>query len=375
MAVALSRLQNISRHPAGFLIAALAAGLAVVVGLNCSDTRQRASTAEIQARAVETFALSSVAGSVPGRESARKAQAAAIMEAQRMGLDISIASVGIGGKLRGDSATDEQAFARLVQRFPETLKAAEREDAFRERLSKTWISDSAALADGKAPNGSSQIISDAQGRVGACVVEMRASGESLRAMLIMAYDESAIDAIERKARSLGISAAGVAFLVSAHESAHCVIGMARRAGLLDISWADPAWRVPPSWDDARNEDDRDSPALAKAEESAADALAILWAAETLGARESRQLGRLAIYARSRGARSSADDGLHDSSRVLTKILALGQSSRLLSDANPARLAWKTATLDTRGEVLERTAPQIAEGRAHRYPPAGIDTGS
>lgn len=282
-----------------------------------------------------------------------------------MGLDISIASVGMGGKPSGNAAADEQAFARLVQRFPETLKAAEEEDAFRERLSKAWISDSAALADGNAPNGRSQIISDARGRVGACVVEMHASGESLRAMLTMAYDESVIDAIERKARSLSISAVEVAFLVSAHESAHCVIGMARRAGLFDTSWADPAWRVPRSWDEARNEDDRDSPALAKAEESAADALAILWAADALGARKARQLGRLAIYARSRGARSSTNDGLHDSTRVLTQILALGQSNRPFSVADPARFAWKTAALETQNEVLERAAPQTSAGRARR----------
>ena len=339
----------------GILVLAVAAGLALGIGRNISDTRERASTAEAQARAVERFALSSVAGSVPGREAVRRAQAAAIMEAQSMGLDISIASVGVGGNPRGDSAADEQAFTRLAQRFPETLKAAEEDDALRERLSKAWISDSNVLADANTPNGRSQIISDAQGRVGACVVELHASGESLRAMLNMAYDESAIDAIERKARSLGITAADVAFLVSAHESAHCVIGMARRAGLFGTSWADPAWKVPASWGEARFEDDRDSPALAKAEESAADALAVLWAADVLGVRRARQLGYLAIYARSRGARSGASDGLHDSSRVLARILALGQSYRSFSAANPARFAWETAALETQGEVQERAA--------------------
>jgi hypothetical protein len=357
--------QSISRSPAWFLIPAAAAGLAFGIGLNCRDTQQRASVAETRARAVETFALSSVGGSVPGREAARKAQAAAVMEAQRMGLDISIVSVGIGGKPSGDSAADEQAFARLARRFPETLKAAEEDDAFRERLSKAWISDSRALADGNAPNGRSQIISDARGRVGACVVEMRASGESLRAMLTMTYDESAIDAIESKARSLGISAADVAFLVSAHESAHCVIGMARRAGLFDTSWADPKWNVPPSWGEARFEDDRDSPALAKAEESAADMLAVFWAADVLGARKAKKLGHLAIYARFRGARSSANDGLHDSSQALTRILARGESDRSFSAANPARLAWKTAAVETQGEVLERAAPKIAGDGARR----------
>jgi len=128
--------QRVSWRSAGFLPAVAATGLAFGVGLNYSDIRQRTVTADAQARAVESFALSSVAGSVPGRESARKAQAAAIMEAQRMGLDISIASVGIGGKPGGNAAADAQAFGRLVRRFPETLKAAEEEDAFRERLSK-----------------------------------------------------------------------------------------------------------------------------------------------------------------------------------------------------------------------------------------------
>jgi hypothetical protein len=279
-----------------------------------------------------------------------------------MGLDISIASVGSGGKHRGDTAADEIAFAQLAQRFPETLRAAEEGDAFRERLSKAWKSDSTALADGSPPNGRSQVISDAQGRTGACVVELRASGDSLSAMISMAYLESQSAANKRKARSLDLSGADVAFLVSAHESAHCVIGMARRAGLFDISWADRNWKVPPSWGAARFEDDRDSPALAKAEESAADALAVLWAADVLGAHKARQLGRLAIYARSRAARSSANDGLHDSSRTLTQVLAaLGRSDRSVSTFSPARQAWNSAALETKNEILERAS----EEHAHR----------
>jgi hypothetical protein len=337
-------------------MAAVAAGLALGIGMNFSDTRQRAFIAETRAHAVETYAHSSVGITVPGREAVRKAQAAAVMEAQRMGLDLSIASVGIGGKHHGDAAADELAFARLVQRFPDTLKAAEQGDAFRERLSKAWKSDSTALADGRTPNGSSEIISDARGRAGACVVELHAAGESLRAVLAMAYLESAADAIEGKARALGISAAEVAFLVSAHESAHCVIGMARRAGMFDTSWADPGWKLPSSWVEARFEDDRDSPALAKAEESAADTLAVLWAADVFGARKASNLGRLAIYARSRAARSRANDGLHDSSRALARILAPGKGERYFYAANPARLAWKTAVMETRGEILERAAP-------------------
>jgi len=348
--------QSMRRRWAWAPIAVTAVGVACGISLNFSDTWRRASIAETQARAVETFSLSSVAGSVPGREAARKAQAAAIMEAQRMGLDVAIASVGSGGKHSGDSAADEQAFARLAQRFPETLRAVEEGDPFRERLSKTWISGAKALADGRGPNGISQIISEAKGQVGACVVEMHASGERLREMLIMAYDASATDAIERKARSMGISAADVAFLVSAHESAHCVIGMARRAELFDTSWADPHWKVPPSWGEARFKDDLDSPALAKAEESAADMLAVLWAADVLGGRKAKQLGRLAIYARSRGARSSNNDGLHDSSRVLARILAPRESDRYFSADNRAHLAWNTASLETQSEVFERAAP-------------------
>jgi hypothetical protein len=141
--------------------------------------------------------------------------------------------------------------------------------------------------------------------------------------------------------------------------------MARRAGLLDVSWADPDWKVPPSWGEARFEDDRDSPALAKAEESAADVLAILWAADVLGAHKAKQLGRAAIYARSRGARSSANDGLHDSSRVLARLLGSDWSGRAFAVANSARDAWKSAALETQSEVLRRAAPQIAPGRARR----------
>lgn len=352
--------QSICRNSATLPILVITAGLAFGIGLNSSGTRQRVTTAESRAHAVETFALSSVGRLVPGRESARKAQAIAIMEAQGMGIDMSIASVGIGGKRGRDLAADEIAFARLAQRFPETLNAAEEGDAFRERLSKAWKSDSKALADGSPPNGRSQIISDAQGRIGACVVEMRASGESLNAMISMAYLESEVNANRRKARSLGISATDVAFLVSAHESAHCVIGMARRAGLFSISWADPNWKIPLSWGEARFEDDRDSPALAKAEEGAADALAVLWAADVLGARKARQLGRFAIYARSRGARSSTNDGLHDSSRVLTRIMAMDHSDQPSSTTNRAMLAWQTASFETQNEIFERAALQMAE---------------
>jgi hypothetical protein len=353
--------QSLGCNSARILILGVVAGLGFGIGLTACETQQRAMTAESRARAVETVALSSVGRSVPARESVRKVQAIAIVEAQGMGLDISIASVGSGGKHRGDAAADELAFAQLARRFPETLKAAEAGDAFRERLSKAWKSDAKALADGSAPNGRSQIISDAQGRIGACVVELRASGESLSAMISMAYLESEIEANKRKARSLELSAADVAFLVSAHESAHCVIGLARRAGLLDVSWADPGWNVPPSWGEARFEDDRDSPALAKAEESAADVLAVLWAADVLGVRKARQLGRFAIYARSRAARASANDGLHDSSRALAPIVvALGRRDRSPSMNSPARLAWKTAVLETQEAVLERAAPTIAE---------------
>ncbi len=346
-----------------FAILAAAAGLAYTIGLNSSDSPLRASMTETPTRVVETFALSSVAGSVPGREAARRAQAAAIMEAQTMGLDISIASVGTGGKRGSDSAADEQAFARLAQRFPETLKAADEGDAFRERFSRTWTSASKAHADGSAPNGHSQIIFDVQGRAGACVVELLATGEDLRAMLTMTYAEAAIDAIERKARSLAISAADVAFLVSAHESAHCVIGAARRSGLFDTSWADPNWKVPPSWEETACEEDCESRALAKAEESAADLLAVLWAADALSVPKARQLLRLVIYARSLGARSSLNDGLHDSSRALKRIFARNQRGRFISVAKGARFAWETAALETQSEVLEGSLRQIAEGRA------------
>ena len=353
------------------LLLALAAGFAVSQVINFDDRRQLAVATEARAQAVETLALSSVAASVPGREAVRKVQAVAIIEARRMGLDISIASVGTGGRHRSGSSTDAQAFARLADRFPETIKAVEERDTFRERLSKSWISGSKALAGGASYNGSSQVISDAPSRVGACVVELHASGESLRAMLNMAYAESAIDAIERKARALGIAAADVAFLVAAHESSHCVLGMARRAGLLDTSWVDPELKVPPSWAESRSEDDHDSPALAKAEESAADMLSVFWAAEALGARKAWNLTRLVIYARSQGARLPTDDRLHDSSRSLTEFLALGQAGRLYSVAEPARFAWNTAVVETRVLIREAAAQRIASSPARRQSGAQI----
>ena len=346
---------RLRRRSAWVAMATAGVAIACGLGLNYSDPLQRAFMAETQARAVETSALSIVAGSVPGRGAARKAQASAVMEARRMGLDVAIASVGSGGKYAADSVADRQAFTRLAQRFSNTLEVIADGNPFRERLSKTWLSGAQALAEDTAPIGISRIISEANGQGGACVVEMRASGESLRAMLLMAYDESDIAAIEDKARSLGISAADVAFLVSAHESAHCVIGMARRAELFDTSWADPQWKVPTSWDQDRSEDDHDSPALAKAEESAADMLAVLWAADALGARKARLLGNLAIYARSRGANSTYNDGLHDSSRVLERVLAPRDSDHYFSIDNRARLAWNTATFETQSEVFEMAA--------------------
>lgn len=82
-------------------------------------------------------------------------------------------------------------------------------------------------------------------------------------------------------------------------------------------------------------------------------------------RKARQLGRLALYARDRGARSGANDELHDSSRALTRILAPSRSNRSFFAADPARLAWKTAAFATQSEVQERAAPKIAGGRARR----------
>jgi hypothetical protein len=331
------------------LVLLVLAGLAAGIGPEPGEVASRASITEARARSVETRALSSVAGSVPGREAARRAQAAAIMEAQKMGLNISIASIGVGGR-DGGFADDELAFARLSQRFPETLKAVGERGVFRERLLKAWRACAEALADGTTSNGSSQVIADEQGRAGACVVELRASDEGLRGMLIMSYDESVIEAIEDKARALGITAADVAFLVSAHESAHCVIGLARRAGLLDASWIESVRRVPASWAEARSENDNDHPALGKEEESAADILAAVWAGDVLGPHKARQLMRLAVYARAWGARTSMDDGLHDSSRALGRVLALSGSDRFFPVANATRFAWKTAVSDTRIEA-------------------------
>ncbi len=342
------------RRSAWVAIAIAGVAIACGLGLNYRDLLLRAYLSETQAREVETSSLSSVAGSVPGRGAARKAQASAVMEARRLGLDVAIASVGSGGKYAGDPLADRQAFNRLAERFQDT-DLIEDGDPFRERFSKTWISGAKALAEDAAPIGISRIISEANGQGGACVIEMHTSGESLRAMLLMAYDESDIDAIEHKARSLGISAADVAFLVSAHESAHCVIGMARRADLFDTSWADPQWKIPTSWGEDRSEDDHDSPALAKAEESAADMLAVLWAADALGARKARQLGSLALYARWRGANSTYNDGLHDSSRVLERVLAPRDGDHFFSIENRARLAWNTASFETKSEVFEMAA--------------------
>ena len=309
---------------------------------------------------MEALALSSVAGSVPNREAARKAQAAAIMEARGMGLHIAVASVGTGGNDPGDFIVDEQAFVRLIQRFSKTASAAGEGAALRERLIKTWMSKSKLPSDGSAFNASSQVIY-ARGRDGACVVEIRASGEGLRAMLSVAYDAAAIEAIEREARSLDVSAMDVAFLVSAHESAHCVISMALNAGLLDAAWVDPKWKAPPSWGEALTEDDDDSAALSKAQEGAADILAIFWAEDALGVHKARQLARLTIHARFLGGRSVTDDGLHDSSRVLAGILAPAKNDHTFPVADAAHVAWKAATRETRSEIIEYAALVAASG--------------
>ncbi len=338
---------------------ALAGAGGLAASLLSGTGEGRHDAAEAQAQVVETLALSSVAAAVPGREAVRQAQALAILEARRLGIDLSIASLGSGGRQSGDASADARAFARLAERFPETIAAAESHDNFRERLSKAWVSDSKALAHVDSYNGSSEIISDPLARMGACVVELRAPGETLRAMLGMAYADSAAAAIEHKAHSLGVTAADVAFLVAGHESSHCVIGMARKAGLLDTSWADPAWKVPPAWLESRGADDHDSPALAKTEESAADLLAVLWAGKALGQRKARNLARLVIYARSRGARLPLDDRLHDSSKTLRQFLALGPTARRFALADPSRYAWQTATSETRKEIVESGGMRLA----------------
>ncbi len=328
--------------------------LAVAIGSDSGDAAQAWARAENRSRAVETLALSSVAGSVPGRATVRKAQAAAIVEARRMGMDLSIASVGSGGSNAGDATADGAAFARLAERFPETLKASLERDVFRERLAKAWNPRADTQVDGRDQyNATSQVISDPRSPASACVVELHAPGESLRALLAMNFHELAIDAIERKARTLGVSGSDVAFLVAAHESSHCVIGMARRVGLLDTRWADSSWDVPRSWAEGRTEDDEDVPALAKAEESAADLLAIMLAADVLGMRKARNLALLSIYAVSLGARAPVNDGLHDSSKALARLLKQRptDSSRFATD--PTRTAWNLAVADTRAEALAR----------------------
>ena len=314
--------------------------LAWLIGL------QRVPLLEEQARFVEAIALSSVAASVPRRDIVRKAQAAAIMEAQRLGLQLSIASVGSGGRAVGATAMDERAFARLAQHFPQTAKPTEDGHAIRERLSKAWIAGNVLPSAGAAANGHSQSIADTRAGIGACVVELHAAGESLGSILTMAYAEPAITAIERRARSLGISADDVAFMVGAHESAHCVISVARRAGLVNESWVDPQWKIPWTWCKTRCADEPDSPVLAKAEESAADILAVLWAADAFGPGKAQHLLRLVIYARSLGAGSGSNDGLHDSSLALTTLLQQGQRVPLVPVTDPLQFAWTTAIFDT-----------------------------
>jgi len=356
-------LATLSQNLPRLLLLALAAGIALSGILNFIHSRQLAAKAEARAQTVETLALSSVAASVPGRKATRRAQAIAIIEALRMGIDLSIAAVGSGGRHKTDANGDAQAFARLVQHFPAAIKAAEERDSLRERLSKAWAIGSRNQDLGDRYNGSSEVISEPQGRVGACVIELHAPGESLRATLEMAYSESATSAIERKARSLGIAAADIAFFVAAHESSHCVLGMARRAGLLDTTWADRGLQVPPSWAEAKSEDDHDSPALAKAEESAADVLAVLWAADALGERKARNLAHLAIYARTLAAHSPADDRLHDSTRSLADFLALNKNSRRDATAKRVRFAWNSAVMATRAEIAAAAAPRSAAGPA------------
>lgn len=330
----------------------LAAALAIGIGSDSGDAPQAWATAEHRARAVEVLALSSVSGSVPERAAVRKAQAAAIIEARRLGVDLSIASVGSGSANGADAAADRESFDRIAERFPETFRATLERDAFRERLAKAWQPKSAAAEERDPYNASAQVISDPHSRVSACVVELHAAGQNLRAMLAMTFHDTLLDAIEAKARRLGIAAADVAFLAAAHESSHCVLGTARRSGLLDTGWADPSWPVPRSWAAARSEDDHDVPALAKAEESAADLLAVIWAADVLGVRKARKLGRLSIFAVRLGARAPIDDGLHDSSRVLARLLGPGPVDRGLGAADPTRLAWEMAAADTRAEVLD-----------------------
>ncbi|HYS84686.1 MAG TPA: hypothetical protein VEN78_06765, partial [Bradyrhizobium sp.] len=118
-------------------------------------------------------------------------------------------------------------------------------------------------------------------------------------------------------------------------------------------WADSSWDVPRSWAEGRTEDDEDVPALAKAEESAADLLAIMLAADVLGMRKARNLALLSIYAVSLGARAPVNDGLHDSSKALARLLKQRptDSSRFATD--PTRTAWNLAVADTRAEALAR----------------------
>ena len=181
-----------------------------------------------------------------------------------------------------------------------------------------------------------------------CVIRLTSNGTSLPEALATAFSTKAVDELAQFARRNGLTAADVAFWVSAHESAHCLLGAAMRSHAIDTAWSRQL-TAPRTWIESQDAADHDTAVLARTEETAADLLASAWARQALPSRQAASLVRLVRRGRQLGSFYEEDD-LHASSTALRSIAALRIGR---NHTNPVLAAWRLAKADTRNTLETR----------------------
>ncbi len=197
------------------------------------------------------------------------------------------------------------------------------------------------------PGGSATSLYFGKGR-DLCIIQLTTNSMSLADALGSAFNLKAVAELAVRARTSGVTAADIAFWVSAHESAHCLLGTAIRAHVIDTAWS-RQFTAPRTWRESKNADDPDDATLARTEEIAADMLAAAWARQARSPGKAAALIQLVQRGRRLGAYYDEDDS-HESSRALTRHLP-SHAGRHGSDLLVA--TWKLAKEDTRYALAHR----------------------
>ena len=268
------------------------------------------------------------------RRQARLAAGVAERYGTRLGLEVSIIPAGAGG--------DERVAKAKLEHLRDTALGNRANGEASGKIAHMIEGARKAANAGSSedePGGSSEFAYLGSGR-SACVIRLTAKSTSVQDALASAFSLKAVGELTVDASKSRIGAADLAFWVSAHESAHCLFGSARRMNLIDTAWSG-RYKAPRSWGDSQSAGDLDDAVLARTEEIAADLMAAGWARQALGQQKAGRLIQLVQRGRRLGSRYDQDD-LHDSSTAL--------SDQALNDqANGRNLmfaVWSLARSDT-----------------------------